>query len=278
MVVIYIIYRQVGNCSPYPPSSTNRVSQCDSKFTVGVDYVYVPFARVGGSPLRLRTLFEDLSASIGFIGLSSPQCLAAVSKALCVHFFLPCGSNSSIHIPRFLCPDTCLYLTDDVCRAIWPIAVKTLQEGLQPSLQNVGLDLPVCDNTSKIIASLNLSEDCCSNGGLVIPTSSRLITSSAANLGVTTQSLHHTLTPNTTTGLIISVSVGSTVGVVILATAVLVLLLVFIAVYVQKKKANIKLQVDMRLVINIVLAHYNCIFFSLFSLKQSGLQIPRIYG
>ena len=233
--------------------------------------MYVPFARVGGSPLRLRTYFEDVSASIGFIGLSSPQCLAAVNKALCVHFFLPCGSNSSIHIPQFLCPDTCRYLTDDVCRDIWPIAVKTLQEGLQPSLQNIGLDLPVCDNTSKIIASLNLSEDCCSNGGLVIPTSSRLITSSAANLGVTTQSLHHTLTPNTTTGLIISAAVGSTVGVVILATTVLVLLLVFIAVYVRRKKANIKLQVDTRLVINIYEFWLSMIVYSFLYLVLNSL-------
>ena len=225
--------------------------------------MYVPNKRVRGRQQTLRLYLEDVTASIALVGVSNQQCQDAVVKALCVHFYLPCGSNSSIHVPQFLCPDTCRYLTDDVCRDIWPIAVEQLRTGLTPSLRNMGLDLPVCNNTSEIIASLNLSDDCCSNGGLVIPemttsfttvpaTTSRAPVSATTSRAVVTAipSLHHTQEPNTTNvdALIISASVGSAVGVAMLATAVLVVLIT-VVLCLKKIWADKTPQVDIRLAI-----------------------------
>ena len=204
--------------------------------------MYVPNKRVGGSQQTLRLYLEDVSPSIALVGASNQQCRDAIVKAACVHLYLPCGSNSSIHVPQFLCPDTCRYLTDDVCRDIWPIAVEQLRTGLTPSLRNMGLELPVCNNTSKIIASLNLSDDCCSNGGVVIPT----VPATTSRAVVTAiPSLHHTQEPNATNvnDFIISASVGSAVGVAILAIAVLAVLITVILCS-RKNRAD---QVDIRL-------------------------------
>ena len=216
--------------------------------------MYVPNKRVRGRQQTLRLYLEDVTASIALVGVSNQQCQDAVVKALCVHFYLPCGSNSSIHVPQFLCPDTCRYLTDDVCRDIWPIAVEQLRTGLTPSLRNMGLDLPVCNNTSEIIASLNLSDDCCSNGGLVIPemtTSFTTVPATTSRAVVTAiPSLHHTQEPNATNvnDLIIGASVGSAVGVAILATAVLAVLITVVLCS-RKIWADKTPQVDIRLAI-----------------------------
>ena len=198
--------------------------------------MYIPVERAGGNQQTLRIYLEDITASIGLVGASNQQCLDALVKAACVHFYLPCGSNSSIHVPRFLCPDTCRYITDDVCRDIWPIAMQQLETGRAPFYRNMGLDLPVCNNTSEIITSFNLSDDCCSNGGLVIPEMTTSFTASfTASPASTTSravvtvipSLHHTQEPNATNvnDLIIGSSVGSAMGVAILATAVIAVLI-----------------------------------------------------
>ena len=206
--------------------------------------MYVPVGRVGGNQRRLRAWLEGATASVSFLGASNQQCLDALVKAACVHLYLPCGSNSSIHVPQFLCPDTCRYLTDDVCRDIWPIAVEQLRTGIKPSLRNMGLDLPVCNNTSEIIASLNLSDDCCSNGGVVIPT---VPATTSRAVATAMPSLHHTQEPNATNvnDLIISASVGSAVGIVFLATAVLAVLITVILCS-RKNQAD---QVDIRLAV-----------------------------
>ena len=222
--------------------------------------MYVPVGRVGGNQQKLRIYLEDVSAPIALLGASNQQCLDAIIKALCVHLYLPCSSNSSIHVPQFLCPNTCRYLTDDVCRDIWPIAAEQLRMELAPSLQNMGLDLPVCNNTSKIIASLNLSDDCCSNGGLVIPemttsfttvpatTSRAPVPATISRAPVTAiPSLQTTQEPNATNvdALIIGASVGSVVGVIILATAVLAV----VVLCSRKIRADKTSQVDIRLAI-----------------------------
>ena len=138
-------------------------------FTPGVDYVYIPNSRVRGNQIRLRGYLEDATASLRFVNISNPSCFEAVTKALCIHYYLPCGVNGSLHVPQFLCPDTCRYLTDVVCTNIWPEAVSLLSTGIDPSLRNMGLDLPICNDTSMTVASLELSEDCCSTGGVMIP-------------------------------------------------------------------------------------------------------------
>ena len=255
-------YRQAGNCSSYLPSITNRPSLCDNVFNMGVDYVYVPIERAGGNQQTLRTYLEDVTASIAFLVTSNQQCLDPLVKAACVHFYLPCGSNSSIHVPQFLCPDTCRYLTNDVCRDIWPIAVEQLEIGRAPIYRNMGLDLPICNNTSEIIASFNLSDDCCSNGGLVIPemttsfttvpatTSRAPVPATISRAVVTAIPSLHTQEPNATNinNLIIGASLGSAVGVVIIATAVLAVLITVVLCS-RKIRADKTPQVDIRLAI-----------------------------
>ena len=206
--------------------------------------MYVPFERLRGNQQTLRTHLEDVTSSAALLSAASnQQCPDAFIKALCVHVYLPCGSNSSIHVPQFLCPDTCRYLTDDVCRDVWPIVVEHLSTQLiNPSFHNSGVNLPTCNNTSKIIASLNLSDDCCSNGGVVIPT----VPATTSRAVVTAiPSLHHTQEPNATNvnDLIISASVSSVVGVIMLATAVLAVL---IAVVLCSRKVRAD-KVDIRL-------------------------------
>ena len=229
MFVVYY-YRKAGNCTPYLPSITNRVSACDNVFNVGVDYVYVPVERARGNQQRLRTYLENSSAYTALLGVSNQGCIDAFIKAICVHLYLPCGSNSSIHVPQFLCPDTCRYITDDVCRESWPLVVERMRTSLHPALRNMGLDLPICNNTSKIIASLNLSDDCCSNGGVVIPemtTSFTAVSATTSRAVVTARPSLHTQESNATNvnNLIIGASIGSSVGVFILAAAVLAVLI-----------------------------------------------------
>ena len=138
-------------------------------FTPGVDYVYVPNSRVGGSQRKVRYILNDFNIFLNLVNNTAPMCVSALSKALCIHYYLPCGLNGSLHVPQFLCPDTCRYLTDVVCRTIWKTAVRQLTTGLHPSLQNMNLDLPVCNDTSMAVAFLNLSDDCCRTGGVIIP-------------------------------------------------------------------------------------------------------------
>ena len=262
MFVVYY-YRKAGNCTPYLPSITNRVSPCDNVFNVGVDHVYVPVERARGNQQRLRTYLENSSAYTAMLGVSNQGCIDAFIKAICVHLYLPCGSNSSIHVPQFLCPDTCRYITDDVCRESWPLVVERMRTSLHPALRNMGLDLPVCNNTSKIIASLNLSDDCCSNGGIVIPemtTSFTTVPATTSRAVVTAiPSLHHTQEPNATNfnDLIISASVGSVVGVIMLATAVLAVITVVLCS--RKLRADKTPQVHIRLaIVSIVIYKLIC--------------------
>ena len=236
---------------PYLPSSRSRSSICDNVFTAE-DNVYIPYQRVRGDQRRLRTFIEDASNFLMSTDSSSNQCLDAMSKALCVHFYLPCGVNSSIHVPQFLCPDTCRYLTDK-CRDEWQTAMDLLEHAyvITPSLRNAGFDLPICNNTSKIIASLNLSDDCCNNGGVVIPASV------PPNTNTMSFAIHHTQAPNATSSgksVLISASVGSTVGVVVLLVSIIVVNIVICTLCTKKGKNDRTPAEDLRLA---------CIFNSL---------------
>ena len=131
--------------------------------------MYIPNSRVGGSQGKVRYVLDDFNTFLKIANDSDPKCISAMSKALCIHYYLPCGVNGSLHVPQFLCPDTCRYLTDVACSTLWPSVVKQLTTGLPPDIKNMGLDPPVCNNTSMAVAFLNLSEDCCSTGGVMIP-------------------------------------------------------------------------------------------------------------
>ena len=182
-------------------------------FTQGVDYVYIPHSRVEGSLGKLRSILEVITALLDTINESAPRCSEPISKALCIHYFLPCGLNGSLHVPQSLCPDTCRYLTDVVCSSIWSTAMLELTTN--PHVRNMGLDLPVCNRTSQIVSFLNLSEDCCSTGGVVIPSA-----------------------PATTHPLVI---IGSAVGAVLVAvTTIICALIMFFCWWKRKMRREIE--------------------------------------
>lgn len=213
-------YRQNGNCSPYKGTINDRATPCDNVFEVGVDYVYVPNRRLDGDQQEIRDFIEDIVPSLQFIQFQFPECLAVLSRALCVHYYLPCGFNNTRHVPRFLCPDVCQYLTDDVCRAVWPLAMEQLRVNAPPGFRNSGVNLPECNNPSKIISFLSLSDDCCSNAGIVIPQTSSVTDTMVATAwpmssvsSLPMSSVSSSITPQNDTTVI---SISTPIGVVIL--------------------------------------------------------------
>ena len=139
-------------------------------FTAGVDYVYIPNSRARGNQVTIRNFLADSDNEIfNLIQRNSPECFEVLMRAMCVHYFLPCGSNGSIHVPQFLCPDVCSYLVNDVCKEHWTILIEGLNAST--SLVNSNIDVLSCRNTSQAISYLNLSNDCCSNAGIVVPSS-----------------------------------------------------------------------------------------------------------
>ena len=190
--------------------------------------MYIPNSRVRGNQVRLRDYLEDATGSLRFVNISDPKCFEAVSKALCIHYYLPCGFNGSLHVPQFLCADICHYLSDAVCRTFWPQAMDLLSTGIDLSLQNMGLDFPICNDTSMAVASLELSEDCCRTGGVIIPpvpsmTSSIPVTT---NLLVTTPPNLAPTADNNNVIIIIGSAVGG--GVALLVAMITVCLLIML--------------------------------------------------
>ena len=226
---IRVLYcRKNGNCYPYQMNSSLPIP-CDSMFRHGVDYVYVPFTRM--SHTLLRTYIAWLFTSHSF----SPQCSDAITKALCVHYFLPCGNSSSIQVPQFLCPDTCQYIVDDLCSDYW----KKIKNRIRPPKFDIlGLDLPVCDNTSMIIAPLNLPNDCCSSGGVKKPGESVAATIKHSKSG--NQPLPTQTPPDHN---IIGASVGG--GIAALVVTTVLLFLVALLLFWRKKRRHTR---DLRLV------------------------------
>ena len=109
------------------------------------------------------------------------------------------------------------------------------------NLVQPGNALPDCDNPAAIISFLNLSSDCCSNGGVTIPsnvtvTSTTLATNTAY---ITTSSLSRTQmpAPNSHDINVVGISVGSTVAVLIVLAFTLTSLAVFF-LYIRKRKVT----------------------------------------
>ena len=161
-------------------------------FTPDVDYVYIPNNREQGNQTRLREFLGNITM-LASIQMSS-DCFNALSRALCVHYYLPCGSNGTIHVPQFLCPEVCDYIVNDVCRELWGNLLKFESEISRSSAR--GLDLPVCNDTSQIIDYLDLSVNCCSNAEVVVPSISPDKTSIALQTNVISTSTTSTSSSN----------------------------------------------------------------------------------
>ena len=90
---------------------------------------------------------------------------------MCTHYYLPCGSNGTLHVPLPICSNVCSYMSETVCPDIWSFVVKFLDSD-QVALEyryDEGIKLPVCNNTDEMIDYLNLTSDCCSDGGIKVP-------------------------------------------------------------------------------------------------------------
>ena len=156
-----------GRCEPYYVWNTGK-SICDGIYEPGVDYVYIPKRRLGGSQYLLR-LFAELVSSV--ISSIPERCKAIANRLLCTHYYLPCGSNGTIHVPLPICPDVCRYMSETLCSEMWTFTAGFLVSDQIDSRfrYDEGIRLPSCDNTDEMIDNLNLSSDCCSDGGILLP-------------------------------------------------------------------------------------------------------------
>ena len=217
--------RENGNCYPYQINSSLPIP-CDSLFRHGVDYVYVPITRM--SQTFLRTYIDRLFTSNSF----SPQCHDAITKALCVHYFLPCGNSSSMQVPQFLCADICRYIVDDLCSVYWDKLKNRIRP---PKFDIVGLDLPVCDRTSMIIAPLNLPSDCCTSGGVTKPVAATtIVPNKHAKSGLHTQ--HTPVGRDDDNSNIVGGSVGG--GIAALVVTTVLLFLIALLMFWKKKRGH----------------------------------------
>ena len=233
--------RQNGNCTRYIASNdrVNFYNPCDNVFDAE-DFVYVPNAR-RKAIVSLTRIFLELSANLANSLANRPLCLDSSLRAFCVHFYLPCGNSTFRHVPQFLCPDTCHYIEGDLCREVWLNASAMFASLINQTQLPAGLAFPNCDNPGAIISFLNLSADCCSNGGVTIPSNVRVTSTTFTTSIITTSSISSSFPQTqmpTTTSHVVGISVGSTVAVLIVLVCTVICLVVFFLYLRKRKVAN----------------------------------------
>ena len=156
-----------GSCEPYIKRNS-KVGFCDDFYIPGTNYVYIPNRRLGGSQNLLRQFSEELYEFVPSIPV---RCRDTAIRVLCTHYYLPCGFNGTLHVPLPLCPDVCRYMSETLCPDIWSFTASFLVSNqIDVAYRNdEGIKLPLCHNTDKLIDFLNLTSDCCSNGGVLLP-------------------------------------------------------------------------------------------------------------
>lgn len=153
--LLNVVFRDTGKCEPYYKTTTPSI--CDAFFTE-LDYVYA--GQTYGQP-DIRELMEYVTNVFPF----TPECHDTAARALCTHYYLPCGYNGTIHVPRFLCPDVCNYVSKQLCPNAWTLFVKIAQNYKYHTSR---LEMPWCNDTDKFMNDFNLASDCCTNGGITI--------------------------------------------------------------------------------------------------------------
>ena len=119
--------------------------------------------QIQGQP-RVRGFMEYLTRYFPF----SSDCYNLAARALCTQYYFPCGYNGTIHVPRFLCRDACNYVSTQLCSDGWK-RLHSIAAGY--SSYSISLRIPHCNNTENFAKSLNLTYDCCTNGGIILPSS-----------------------------------------------------------------------------------------------------------
>ena len=227
-----LICRENGRCVPYyGPTDSGKSISCDSMFTVGVDYVYITNNREYGNQYILRNFIKEfVNPALTLVLAGNQDCFDAISKAICIHYFLPCGSNGSLHVPQFVCQDVCSYIEDEVCRNEWPLLVEQLKTRLPPE-RAIPHALPICNNTSEIIAPLNLTNDCCNNAGIVVPSKIQL---STLSLTISSPTLR---TPSATLDTTITITSSSVAASIVLLVGISSACLLLLLLWWKKRKS-----------------------------------------
>ena len=144
--------------------------------------MYIPKRRFGGSQYLLRQFTEK---AVRFLATIPEYCKDMIIGVMCTHYYLPCGSNGTLHVPLPICPDACLYVSETECPNVWRIIVNFVVTEFGPAYSNdEGVKLPSCNETDYLINYLNLTKDCCSNGGVILP-----IISTTGNLSINHNSI-----------------------------------------------------------------------------------------
>ena len=170
-----------------------------------------------------------------------PLCKTYLVRAFCVHYYLPCGNSTLRHVPQFLCPETCHYLKDDLCKEAWLALSARFEPVVSTQPRFRGFAFPDCDNPDAIISFLNLSADCCSNGGVTIPSNVTVTSTTFTTSIIFTSSLPQTQLPTTTAHIdVVGISVGSTVAVLIVLACIFICLAVFFFYLRKQKITNFK--------------------------------------
>ena len=157
---LYTYYRSHGECIPYTGGSDPSI--CDEIFQVGIDYVYFQKSRFL-SPSQLRWLLEQYSPAVRFL---QEPCKDVAASLICTHVYAPCGNNTSVHVPTFVCPDVCEYVSTELCADEWAQATDLI---LTIYGEQANLQLPNCSHPGEHLAPLHLSSDCCVNANVTLP-------------------------------------------------------------------------------------------------------------
>ena len=154
-----------GRCEPYYQRDIPGL--CDSVYDSDL-HVYIPNTRFRGSQYLLRQFAEEVA---GFIPTMPERCRKVAVGVLCPHYYLPCGLNNTFHLPLPVCPGICQYMSKVLCPDIWLFIINYLaSDKIESQYRNdPGVLLPTCDDTDNLISFLNLTSDCCSNGGVEVP-------------------------------------------------------------------------------------------------------------
>ena len=158
-----LIFSANGRCEPY--YQRDNPGLCDSVYDSDL-HVYIPKTRFRGSQYLLRQFAEEVA---GFIHSIPERCREIAVRVLCTHYYLPCGFNNTLHLPLPICPNVCWYMSEALCPDIWSFTSSYLASIESQYRNDPGILLPTCDDTDNLISFLNITSDCCSNGGVVVP-------------------------------------------------------------------------------------------------------------
>ena len=148
-------------CEPYYKKKSPSV--CDTYLTE-LDYVYI--GRPYGQPF-MREFLEELNSTFPFVS----ECHDLAARAICTYYYLPCGYNGTIHVPQFLCPDVCEYVAKQCYRG-WKVFQRLVSsfESDEHDYNSYMVEMLLCNRTDKVVQDFNLTNDCCTNGGIILPT------------------------------------------------------------------------------------------------------------